>query len=486
MRKIAKIILITSGLIILFFVGWSFTPGYPVDLGDLYTSIALNLFALLTAVYGFSMAANKSFPRALRRAWALISLSSIAGFIAESIFVYFRYIQGTSPFPSIADYFYLLSYPILLAGILALPYAPQKKDQRLLLSIDMTIVVVVSAVFLWYFILAGLVAQGIPGEAGLVSMAYPVVDLLILAGLVSLIQRETQDIGRTIILLLTGGMLFGIVADVLFALYTTYGWTFPTSAVLDVFWMLGRFGFLAAAVWQLTHPVVETQERENFPPLLKTNLLYITVPTGLGLAILAVVSLIGPNLRLYGALAGVAGIIGLVLIRQFFVLRENRHLSNAMEQLAVTDGLTGLANRRSFNDALEKEMVRAQRYNRPLSLLMMDINNFKKYNDSRGHPAGDKLLKDFARLIKSQLRVTDIVARYGGDEFVIILPETDDENTRLIVDRLHGAVTVGLPQVEGIGTSIGFAALQPEMTSVSLLELADQAMYRDKPVNARR
>jgi diguanylate cyclase (GGDEF)-like protein len=485
MRKIGNIVLIIAALVILFFIGWSLTPTYPIDLGDLYASLALNLFALLTAVYGFSMAANKSFPRALRRAWVFISLSSIAGFIAESIFVYFRYIQGTSPFPSIADYFYLLSYPLLLAGILALPYAPQKKDQRLLLSIDMTIVVVVSAVFLWYFILAGLVAQGIPGEAGLVSMAYPVVDLFILAGLLSLIQREMQDVGRTTTLLLTGGMLFGILADVLFAVDTTYGLSFPAYG-LDILWMLGRFGFLAAAVWQLTHPVVDMQARENFPPLLKTNLLYITVPTGLGLAILAVISLIGPNLRLYGALAGVAGIIGLVLLRQFFVLRENRHLSSAMEQLAVTDGLTGLANRRSFNDALEKEIVRAERYKRPLSLLMMDINNFKKYNDSRGHPAGDKLLRDFARIIKSQLRLTDVVARYGGDEFVIILPETDDENTKMIVDRLRGSVKVGLPQVEGIGTSIGFAALQPEMTSVSLLELADQAMYSDKPVNARR
>ena len=131
-------------------------------------------------------------------------------------------------------------------------------------------------------------------------------------------------------------------------------------------------------------------------------------------------------------------------------------------------------------------MARADRYNRPLSLLMMDINNFKKYNDSRGHLAGDKLLRDFARIIKTQLRLTDVVARYRGDEFVIILRETDVENTRVIVGRLRGAVKAGLPQVEGIGTSIGFAALQPEMTSTSPLELADQALYRDKPVAARR
>jgi diguanylate cyclase (GGDEF)-like protein len=176
----------------------------------------------------------------------------------------------------------------------------------------------------------------------------------------------------------------------------------------------------------------------------------------------------------------------LVLLRQFYVLKENRRLSKEVEYLAITDGLTGLFNRRYFSATLEREILAARRYDRPLSLLLMDINHFKEYNDSRGHPAGDELLCEFGRIIKSQLRIVDVVARYGGDEFVVILQETNAENTGSVTEKLRAALKAGLPAAAGLGASIGCATLQADMSAHSLLILADQDMYRQKPDHARR
>jgi diguanylate cyclase (GGDEF)-like protein len=116
----------------------------------------------------------------------------------------------------------------------------------------------------------------------------------------------------------------------------------------------------------------------------------------------------------------------------------------------------------------------------------MDINHFKTYNDTRGHLQGDQLLRDFAQHVQAQLRRSDQVARYGGDEFVVILPETDVEMTRTVVETLRGVSQAVLPAAEGVGLSLGCAALQPEMSAAALLELADQDMYRQKARHARR
>ena len=342
-----------------------------------------------------------------------------------------------------------------------------------------------AAVFLWYFLLAGPFEGGRLSPAGLVSMAYPVADLLILAGLVSLTQREVQDIGRTILMFLTAAIIGGILADTAFAAVTLYQPAVPAAA-LDILFLVSRWAFLAAVIWPATHPVLDARDRENFAPLLQTNLPYVCVPVGVGLAFVAVLSLIGPNLRLYGALGGSVGIIALALLRQYFVVQENRRLGKQIEELAVVDELTGVSNRRYFDEMLDKEIARARRYQRPLSLVMLDINHFKEYNDSRGHPEGDRLLRECAHAVKAQARVTDRVARYGGDEFVVILPETDASKSRLVVDKLRRVVQATLPPVDGLGASIGCAELQPDMSAVSLLEAADQAMYREKPPQSRR
>jgi diguanylate cyclase (GGDEF)-like protein len=192
------------------------------------------------------------------------------------------------------------------------------------------------------------------------------------------------------------------------------------------------------------------------------------------------INVLHSDLILYGLLFGVFVILVLVLIRLNIVMQDNLRLRAELELLATTDPLTGIANRRFFEETLDREIKRAQRYERPLSLLMIDIENFKNYNDQHGHPLGDKLLQDCAHLFRALLRASDVVARYGGDEFVVLLPEISVEQGRFVADKLRKIKMGALASTEEITINIGCAAFHKDMTAASLLELADQDMEQQK------
>jgi two-component system chemotaxis response regulator CheY len=172
------------------------------------------------------------------------------------------------------------------------------------------------------------------------------------------------------------------------------------------------------------------------------------------------------------------------------VVELERKLRDAMarlEELAVRDGLLNLYNRRAFDARLEDEFQRARRYRRPLSLVMLDIDHFKNYNDTLGHPQGDQLLRELANLLTSSVRTTDFVARYGGEEFIIILPETALPNAVEVASMLHTQIGhYPFPKHEvqpggAVTVSVGVAAFQDAYLAVQdLLEAVDQALYRAK------
>lgn len=153
----------------------------------------------------------------------------------------------------------------------------------------------------------------------------------------------------------------------------------------------------------------------------------------------------------------------------------------SLEVLSVTDGLTGLHNRRAFEDKLKEEFERARRYNLPLSLLMLDADRFKEFNDSCGHPAGDHLLKDIALILKQNARANDVAARYGGDEFAVILPNTDSKVAFHLAERLRRAAKMLCNEGRLVTISVGVAALKTEMQDAhGLLVAADNALYDAK------
>jgi len=163
-----------------------------------------------------------------------------------------------------------------------------------------------------------------------------------------------------------------------------------------------------------------------------------------------------------------------------------RKRAEQAEELASRDGLTGLYNYRTFFSMLKEEIARAERYNHPVSLLMLDIDHFKRINDTYGHPAGDAVLKGLSDLLMSQARSIDRVCRYGGEEFTVILSETDVIMAMSIAERLRAAVErqsfdTGSGKTIGITVSIGVAAYPLHVNSPEgLVKFSDIALYAAK------
>ncbi|HXV35917.1 MAG TPA: sensor domain-containing diguanylate cyclase [Myxococcota bacterium] len=157
-------------------------------------------------------------------------------------------------------------------------------------------------------------------------------------------------------------------------------------------------------------------------------------------------------------------------------------------RLSQVDGLTGLANHGHFYKTLEREIERARRYDRGLSLVMLDIDFFKQYNDRNGHRAGDQALVAVARIIGDRSRAHDVVARYGGEEFAVILPETSVDGAHAFGEKLRTAMEgVSLDGEDPLTISVGVASFGLNITSASqLVEAADAQLYRAKSLGRNR
>ncbi len=169
------------------------------------------------------------------------------------------------------------------------------------------------------------------------------------------------------------------------------------------------------------------------------------------------------------------------------VALSNAKIYTHLERVSLTDPLTGLFNRRYFENYLHKELARAERFNRPFSLVMMDIDNFKNFNDQLGHPAGDSLLKSIADIMAETARTSDIITRYGGEEFCIILPEITPDGAKIFSERLRHIIHAHPfenrnVQPEGrITISMGTASYPKNAQRVEdLIKKADTALYHAK------
>jgi diguanylate cyclase (GGDEF)-like protein len=172
-------------------------------------------------------------------------------------------------------------------------------------------------------------------------------------------------------------------------------------------------------------------------------------------------------------------------------LKTNAHeleeMNAQLKNLATQDALTGLFNRRHFLEALELELAGSKRHGRMFSLLFIDLDHFKQYNDTFGHPAGDDLLKGLAELIKNQSRTTTTAARYGGEEFILLVPEAPKDGAKVYAERLRKAVEErvwidGNSEPSGkVTLSIGVSTYPMDgLDSKTLIARADEALYQAK------
>ncbi len=179
------------------------------------------------------------------------------------------------------------------------------------------------------------------------------------------------------------------------------------------------------------------------------------------------------------------------VLKERQISKERDQMLEKLKKLAITDGLTKLYNSRFFYKQLDLEIDRLHRYNHALSLLLIDIDHFKEYNDSFGHLEGDKVLIRFGEVIRSCLRRMDTAHRYGGEEFTIILPETGCEEATVVANRIKNAIeaetfTPILGENVTITVSVGVTEYQPDERISSFVQRADKALYISKDQGRNR
>jgi diguanylate cyclase (GGDEF)-like protein len=303
------------------------------------------------------------------------------------------------------------------------------------------------------------------------------------------------------------GLLVVICTDTAFAVLTLRG-TYATGLLWDIGWPLG-YMLVGLGAWHVragaaapVAPSADAGPRDALcaPSLVQSLLPYVLMPPAIAL-LCFVYAYGGHDMRAWGVYAAFGLLAVLILARQFFVVWENQGLylrvrdayvaleqgtrslqlaNRRLERLATTDGMTDLPNHRAFQERLRSDLAAARRAGTPVALLMLDVDHFKQYNDTFGHPAGDDVLRRTGAMIRSVVRESDLPARYGGEEFAVVLPGADVRVAREIAERIRAAMAEHPWPHVGVTVSIGVACGTGAVEAGALIEAADRALYRSK------
>jgi diguanylate cyclase (GGDEF)-like protein len=406
-------------------------------------------------------------------AWWLFAVgiaSNATGQLVEAVNARIRHVEA---FPSSADVFYLGLYPAIAAG-LALLIRRRSSSRDWGTLVDSTTITTGLGLLSWVFLIRPAASDPTIGLLGhVVSVAYPVGDVVLLAMLVRLLfgsGRRSSSFGliaATLLVFLSGDVAWAVINQVGYAPGPV------PQRVLAATFLVAYTLFGAAA---LTPAMREVGERSTTPVPQASPLL---------LGLLTTASLIAPGILAVqiwrGRITdGVAIVIGSVVLFLLVVTRLAQLLGQVEAQarqlrdLVRVDELTGLPNRRAWSAELPLAIERARRDGRALSVGLLDLDHFKRFNDQYGHPAGDGLLKQASGAWNGCLRAGDQLARYGGEEFIVLLPGVDLASAKHALERLR-TVT---PQGESF--SAGLAAWDGQETSDALIDRADAALYKAK------
>lgn len=416
---------------------------------------------------------------ALPVVWWLFA-AGVAGNASGILVEYVLTHTDTQPdFPSWADAAYLSLYPAAAAGlVLLIRRRTAHRDWSSL--IDATTLSTGMGLLAWVFMIkpaASDVSIGLFGH--IVSVAYPVGDVVLLAMTVRLMLSGGAR--NKSFRLICGALICFLAGDGAWAVINQMVWEagpLAEKVLADVF-LIGYLLFATAAV----HPEIRSLTRSVAPRPIR-----IGRPL---LAALTIASLIGPALLIMQALRhqvtdalaialGCITLFLLVLTRMSQVLTQLNVQTERVRELAVTDELTGLPNRRAWNTELPRAIERVRRTGGPLTVAVLDLDHFKSFNDAYGHPAGDRLLKEATAAWQAELRSADHLARYGGEEFVLLLPDATPAEAHEILDRMRRATPLGQT------FSAGTARWNGIETSDNLTARADAALYQAKNAGRNR
>jgi len=376
--------------------------------------------ALATGFCFLRFPGTETLPRRTRRSAWFCGLG-ICNYTLEQCFLsYPDFLHHPLPLPSVlVDIVSLASYPLLLLGIWLLPRRPLALSSQIRISLDAMMVMVSAVTFSWYFVLGPtLLTTHLPLKSRIIAVGYLLMDLLLVACVLLLGVRTTHR--RSVLVLFTSGLLITVVADTFFSYLSLRG-IFQSGTLIDICWSFG-FMLIGVGVYTSQQPApLAATTPDRLPPLWKSLLPYALLPA-VAVLVLYTEQKAGPAILRHGVFWGALALISLVIGRQVLALLENRELNRRTEALATTDPLTGLCNHRTFHLRLLEEAARAERDNQVFVVAMLDLDNFKFFNDAYGHAAGDDVLRRVTRALLENTLPGDTVGRFGGDEFALILP----------------------------------------------------------------
>lgn len=389
-------------------------------------------------------------------------------------------------FPDPSDIFFLAFYPITMLALLSFPFRPHTAADWLAFALDAAMMMVGMSTLFWQMNLQPLLASDNMLSYEMLSIfGYSIGDLVLLFGITVIILRDPAYGTQTPLFMLAIAFLLLYVTDIR-DVYQNSLYIEANTTILDLSWLYMHFMIALSAQYQVW------QSRRLAPcPAHKSERSFRIVPYagvlfGYGLVIKVLSEQWAqPVAKL---LLGTVILTLIVITRQIIVMRENDRLRQSLEhtnsqllELSLTDSLTGVSNRRALEARLVEEIARTQRYNEPLTLIMVDVDFFKAYNDSYGHLAGDVVLQGIAKLLRQYARPVDMVARYGGEEFALLLPNTDLENGIVVAERLRELIAGFEWPHRSITASFGVAASSGPATQADKLQRqADAALYHAK------
>ena len=479
---------VLAGLVLLY-LSWQALHWIPLSqelAGDLLI-LPLGLVAAWAAWRASRRAAGS---RRLASAWRWVALAlaaQAAGSVAQLIY---EHALGSLAYPSVADLLYLSFYPLLLVGILRFPAAPRSGREALDLVLDCAIVTLGGGAAIVYFVLGpDAVAAGTPLETA-TSMAYPIGDMILLAGLGAALLRSPLPELRASLRWMTAAIALFVVADTIYDYVVLHG-TYHGGDPLDTLYVLA-FACFAIAAW-LQPRALGTAAPPRVPAGRVGWIPYAAVVACLAIV---VASQAGQPFFPDLAIALLAATVMLLVLARLILslrsvrrsearlaadLAHRRRMETQLRYQADHDALTGLHNRRHFAGELDRVLRYASRYHRPGAVLVLDVDNLTFVNDARGHGAGDAALKAVAAAIAGRARETDVLGRIGGDEFAVVLPEADEQHAHAAAEsiRHHLGTGGGAPLAQ---VSVGIALFDGtrELLAEEVLSAADVALYEAK------
>jgi diguanylate cyclase (GGDEF)-like protein len=401
--------------------------------------------------------------------WWCFAVGQLLFVVGDVVYAVIDAVLHQNPFPSIADGFYLVGYPILAAGLLILIRGRISGRDRAGL-IDAAIIATGLGLLSWTFLMKPIAADpSLSLTERLISLAYPLGDVLLLAMAARL---ATSPGARTTAYRLLGvALLLLLGADIGYAvlnLVSSY-----EGGLIDAGWLLSYVIWGAAAL----HPSMRSMSEvapDQTARFSHWRLALLATTSLMAPAVLAEQGLRHQPIDVTAIVLGSVVLFLLVVLRMAGLVAKVQDQATQLAALAHNDGLTGVPNRRAWELELPREMARVRRYGGRLHVALLDLDLFKRYNDRHGHQGGDRLLKEATAAWRTRMRRTDLLARYGGEEFAVLLRDCTQTEAVAVLDDLR-AVT---PDRQTF--SAGVAEWDGHEGPERLVGRADRALYEAK------